>query len=291
MRLSILIKLSIILILVFKILPIFCFGEELLYPLNNRVRQKKIHIIGKIKHKETLTIKYDNESFLIDKDSLIPVKTIDGKFYLFKAEIELKKRVNLINLKCRSFSDNLTVIYTDKQNIYYKTFFHMNDKNVYCKVCHKFNSVDECTTCHNSNSGKFVHGPVAASQCFICHDKNNYFVVKQPLSAQCLKCHKEFSDAMYEAKFSHAPVVAGDCTICHLPHQSNEKFFLKEKVANICSKCHEGKSSGYHITGKNIKVHLDIFCTKCHNPHYGENKSLFPDKIKIRKNLCGRCHN
>jgi predicted CXXCH cytochrome family protein len=199
-------------------------------------------------------------------------------------KFEEKKNHKTILVNCRKYKHQ-------DFNKFEKGFFHMNDNKVFCQTCHNFNKATECIICHSDKKrAKYIHGPVATWQCFICHDKNNYLTIKQPLSVQCLKCHQEFSDAMYKAKFAHAPSVAGYCTSCHLPHIANEKYFLADRVNNLCCRCHKSKKSGYHVVRKKIKGHIDIFCTKCHNPHYGEAKFLFLKKVKTKKNLCKRCH-
>ncbi len=295
MLLNILKKFLIILILVFNFYINAKCGE-ILFPKNDIVVSKqKLHIVGKLDRREDIVVIINDRPINISRASLIKKKTNDGTFYIFKVDLTLDKGENIIKV-INSELDKTILIkyqkYAEQQLSCLKTsLFHMDDNRVFCKICHNFNNIKECNTCHSDkNRGKFVHGPVATWQCFICHDKNNYFAIKQPLSAQCLKCHQEFSDAMYNAKFAHAPSVAGYCTICHLPHIAKEKYFLADNVNKLCSKCHEHKKSGFHVLKKKIKGHVDIFCTKCHNPHYGETKFLFNGKISKKKFLCKRCH-
>jgi predicted CXXCH cytochrome family protein len=251
-------------------------------------------VVGKIQNSEDITVLVNDKAVYVNKGLLIKLKTEDGIFYLFKIDVELTSGINRISITGSSINKILFVQYdksgSRKSLNNKKTFFHMNDNNFFCKKCHDFNNAKECGNCHENNiQNKYVHGPVVALQCFICHDKNNYFSIKQPLSVHCLKCHQEFSDAMYNAKFAHAPSVAGYCTVCHNPHVSSYKFFLINNIKNLCIKCHEYKKTGYHVARKYIKEHKNISCTKCHNPHYGKTSSLLKDNGN-KKKLCKRCH-
>ncbi len=272
---------------------------EIIFPTNNIiVYSKKIHIVGRTKKKIYPKIIVNSQK-VYEIKKLSKIKTDDGIFYIFCKNIILRKGFNLIDVKYNDNSSSISLVVkliknsnniSDIENFKTK-FFHMNEKIIFCKKCHKFSKNKDCIKCHiEKKMGRYLHGPVAAWQCFVCHDKNNYYTVNQPLSMKCLGCHQEFSDAMYNAKYAHAPSVVGNCIICHTPHASKNKYFLYKSVNKICSNCHKDKLSGFHILKKDGKNHRKLKCVSCHNPHYGESKFLFIKKLKNKKELCKHCH-
>ncbi|MDO8946425.1 MAG: cytochrome c3 family protein [Desulfocapsaceae bacterium] len=88
-----------------------------------------------------------------------------------------------------------------------------------------------CVTseCHPTmGKDKFVHGPVATSDCSFCHrqdkkDRHTFQPIKN-VEALCYECHEKLNTSVGV----HKPVTDGKCTKCHDPHQSANQFQLKE---------------------------------------------------------------
>ncbi len=278
-------KRLIILILTFNVVFVNAIKCEIvLFPDNLSMFYKnKIHIVGMLDKKKIVLISVNGKFYEITSDKLIRIRKKKSINYLFTKNIELSEGEN--NIQIGSGKNNVALrIYLGynlerrKKNGKW-SYFHMNEKLTFCKKCHYFKKTSDCFTCHNyMKNSKYLHGPIAAKQCFFCHDKNNYFTLKKPISMVCLKCHQEFANSMYNAKFSHAPVIAGNCMICHKPHSSVNKYFVKKNINKICLLCHITKKNGEHVkkvmySYKKRKQGV-ITCVSCHNPHYGETNSL-----------------
>ncbi|UOD34584.1 cytochrome C [Deferribacteraceae bacterium V6Fe1] len=296
------------LLLFFVFTKAYSADLTIVYPTNNTVVfNKTIHIVGYVKKSEEFTIKTNNKVEEIGNFRKLASK--DGEKYVFMKSVTLDKDENDILVDYKGSQQNLkiffktsTVAYRDK--VKKKTFFHMDENKTLCVSCHSFEKSADCMKCHKEKTKtKFVHGPVAAIQCFQCHDKNNYFTPTQPVSTKCLQCHQEFQSAMFEAKFAHGPTVAGYCNICHDPHGSELKFLLNDKINGICNNCHTDKKSGVHVLANfNSNAHPtsdkiirstgeELSCVSCHNPHYGKSKQLFQQDVTDFMELCLKCHN
>ncbi|KAA0258918.1 cytochrome C [Deferribacter autotrophicus] len=270
------------------------------------VNSDKIHIIGYVNVGKKLDIIIQDRVYKVN--SFQKLKTKDGMKYVFMKRVLLNKGENNIRIVFKDIEKKVkvkyvttTIAYRDK--IKRKTYFHMDDNKSLCTSCHSFVEVKDCQICHsNKMNYKYVHGPVAAWQCFQCHDKNNYYSSKQPISSKCLQCHEEFQNSMFNAPYAHGPTVAGYCNICHDPHGSNRKYLLMDDVNNLCLNCHTDKKSGTHVlanftsashptSGKLIPdTNEEISCISCHNPHYGQTRQLFQNNSKDFMSLCISCH-
>ncbi|MBI4849916.1 MAG: cytochrome C [Nitrospirae bacterium] len=151
---------------------------------------------------------------------------------------------------------------------------------------------ETCITaqCHaQMGKDKFVHGPVAASQCAPCHGespkhkddpKNNKFGVIKKISDKCFSCHEKFKPK----KFTHTALENNECTECHSPHGSAFKFQLKAKGGDLCFQCHDEA-----IVGKPF-VHGPAAvggCVACHDPHTAD----YAKNLKAEgPALCFNCH-
>lgn len=144
-----------------------------------------------------------------------------------------------------------------------------------------------CVTsdCHSKmGKDKYVHGPVATSNCTFCHkqDKKNLHEFKPitNVGELCYSCH----DKLHLGPVVHKPVKEGKCTGCHSPHQSGHKFQLLGGGQDLCLKCH----SKTIISGtvKHGPV-TDGECSACHSHH----SASFPKLLAAKGNdVCYSCH-
>lgn len=85
-----------------------------------------------------------------------------------------------------------------------------------------------CLTCHTRlvEEKKFVHGPVAVTDCALCHHHHGSsypnLLLADPI-ATCLNCHDraDLSTGEHHAQPDQA------CTGCHDPHGGDNRFFVK----------------------------------------------------------------
>lgn len=147
---------------------------------------------------------------------------------------------------------------------------------------------ESCVTskCHASmGKAKFVHGPVAVSDCSPCHqplsnEKHKFKPIKSS-GELCNGCH-----APIEKKaVMHEPVLKGQCTACHDPHQSDQQYQLKKApTSQVCFTCHKKEMV------ERQSVHGPVAegeCMMCHAPHASENPKLL---LKAGNDLCFQCH-
>lgn len=281
-----------------------CFPED-----GDTVYSDDMHIIGGVGKDIPMEILVNDSSYKIDTyRKLDDQDTEGGTLFLFMQRVDLQEGMNTVKVKAGGQEKNIKVKYITSMKAYKdkkeeKTFFHMDENKKVCKNCHAFESNSDCVVCHKeTDSGKFVHGPVAAGQCLQCHDKNNYLSPFQPISGKCLECHQEFAKTMFGSPVAHGPATAGYCNICHNPHSSGDKFLLKSKTNTLCNNCHTDKKSGVHVlsnfsgqshptSGFTIKgTEEKLSCASCHNPHYGESKPMFQGGTTDFFDLCAECH-
>lgn len=119
-------------------------------------------------------------------------------------------------------------------------FAHTPYRDNRCGGCHDTTSgqlvrpIDEglCLTCHSSLVAKarFVHGPVAVSDCTTCHHHHTSpypnLLLKDPVET-CLQCHDGDDLAAGE---HHASMGQRSCVDCHNPHGGEDRFFLKRSA-------------------------------------------------------------
>jgi len=148
---------------------------------------------------------------------------------------------------------------------------------------------ESCVTskCHaNFGKDKFVHGPVAVSECTSCHqlvpNEKHKFISIIKSAELCNKCH----EPMKQKSVIHEPVSRGECIKCHDPHQSGQKYQLRgNTVAELCFSCHKRdliqKKFVHGPAGEGE-------CMVCHAAHTSERAKLLMNTVN---NLCFQCHN
>jgi len=108
-----------------------------------------------------------------------------------------------------------------------------------CGSCHDqdsgqlFSTPQEglCRSCHTGVPGslRYLHGPVAVSDCLICHHPHGsphaHLLLDEP-TALCYRCHDHESVA---AGAHHAAMGNLPCTECHQAHGGDDRFFLKRR--------------------------------------------------------------
>lgn len=145
-----------------------------------------------------------------------------------------------------------------------------------------------CVTakCHaNMGKAKFVHGPVAVSECAPCHqqlpDEKHKFKANKNIGDLCYGCHDQFE----KKAVMHSPVAKGECTGCHDPHQSDRKYQLKKtSLSELCFTCHKSdliKKKYAHGPAQNGE------CDACHTPHSSDKPKLLS---KSTNEVCFQCH-
>lgn len=283
------------------------YGLTIFFPKSKaNLFSDSVHLVGSIPTSKGATIRINGK--VVDIGTYRKITDKDGVRYLFVENLPLQSGENHIEVRYQNEKQQLTVQYISKaiayrDHIRKESYFHMDEQKEVCGLCHNYNTANDCKQCHeDKHMGEYVHGPVAAWQCFQCHDKNNYFAASQPISSKCLNCHQEFSASMYEAKFAHGPVAAGYCNICHTPHVSNNKYLLYDDVNTLCNNCHTDKKTGIHVMsnlkgeghptdGAIIKsTGKEISCVSCHNPHYGEVSQMYQEGASDFMKLCVKCH-
>ncbi|MCP4251150.1 MAG: hypothetical protein GY778_29280 [bacterium] len=86
-----------------------------------------------------------------------------------------------------------------------------------------------CRTCHSDVPGsvRYVHGPVAVSDCLFCHHYHGSphpaLLLEEPTSL-CTQCHDR--DRLAEGSY-HATIESESCSDCHYGHGGDDPFFLK----------------------------------------------------------------
>lgn len=140
--------------------------------------------------------------------------------------------------------------------------------------------------CHyNFGKAKFLHGPVAVSECGACHqllpnDEHKFEPIVNP-SELCGKCH----EPMQKKGVVHEPVSKGLCTKCHDPHQSDQKYQLKEAtLSELCFSCHKREIiQRKYVHGPASEGE----CMVCHTPHTSEKSKLLLNTVN---SVCFQCH-
>ncbi|MEK6528566.1 MAG: cytochrome c3 family protein, partial [Nitrospirota bacterium] len=146
------------------------------------------------------------------------------------------------------------------------------------------------SNCHDRiDKEKFVHSPVAASQCTECHGespqhkaspKKYKFGAIKDIDKKCYSCHEKFE----QKKFTHAPVANGECIACHNPHGSQYKFQLVAQGGDLCFNCHDKKL----VSGKYAHEPAAAGeCIACHAPHTADYEKNLKAKGPA---LCFTCH-
>lgn len=115
-------------------------------------------------------------------------------------------------------------------------------KNV-CNNCHdrsaknflKESKKRLCYSCHDEKKfdGKYIHGPVAVSDCLSCHlpHESRYVkLLKQEDAALCYMCHFKNLILKNPAHKSNTIKDINKCTSCHLPHAAGNPNLLKGTV-------------------------------------------------------------
>jgi len=147
---------------------------------------------------------------------------------------------------------------------------------------------ESCITakCHVSfGKAKYVHGPVAVSECAPCHkllpnEKHKFQSIKN-VGELCYTCH----ESMATKTTVHSPVAKGECTSCHDPHQSNQQYQLKKStLSELCFSCHKRdliKKKYAHSPAAEGE------CGSCHTPHTSDKPKLLSKTVN---ELCFQCH-
>jgi len=307
MQLCILIKLLIFSYILLFSNNIFANDIRFVHPTDGYLSTSpKIHIILLSKINNPITIKVNQKNYKTSNPKIL--KNKDGVFYVHIFSVLLDNGKNELMASYDKYTSKINIQYrktaeTYKSNIKKATFFHQSESSELCKMCHNYDNIKDCSTCHaNKLKNKFVHGPVASMSCNQCHDKNNFFSLIQPITNKCFSCHDDFNKKFYNYKFVHGPVGAGLCTTCHDPHSSKNNMMLNDEINELCNNCHTDKRNGVHILRNfNTSIHPTsdkyitalkepLSCASCHDPHYGNTKSLFRFGAKDFLTLCIKCH-
>ena len=101
-----------------------------------------------------------------------------------------------------------------------------------------------CYDCHQESkqeyaSKKFVHAPVAKTDCAACHESHGFLqklVLSKPPPELCFSCHEALKTAA-KPEHAHAAFEKGECLGCHDPHAANQPHLIRdggpEKTAPI----------------------------------------------------------
>lgn len=121
-----------------------------------------------------------------------------------------------------------------------RIFSHTPFRDNRCGGCHDTNSgqlvrrIEEglCLTCHSAMIAptRFLHGPVAVSDCTTCHHYHSSpypNLLLKDATATCLQCHD--GDDLAAGDY-HAAMGQRSCIDCHNPHGGEDRFFLKRSV-------------------------------------------------------------
>jgi predicted CXXCH cytochrome family protein len=136
-----------------------------------------------------------------------------------------------------------------------------------------------------------MHGPAAVGECTKCHDPHESAeksLIKGQVRDVCLKCHKDFAEALKNAAVGHPPVKEGPCTSCHDPHGTPVASLIRKKMPDLCINCHV--EIGKRVAA--VKVpHKPLLqqgsCASCHAAHYSKARGLLPtDQMSV----CLGCH-
>ena len=149
-----------------------------------------------------------------------------------------------------------------------------------------------CTGCHEvvTKADKFVHGPVAVSDCVTCHDPHgsaNPHVLRSAGAKLCEQCHEEMTAKLASKRYAHAPVRT-DCGGCHNPHASPYKYQLKAEGQALCLTCH--KDTAKLLAASVVKheaTSAGAACLTCHEPHAAD---IRPQLRAASATLCLSCH-
>jgi len=144
-----------------------------------------------------------------------------------------------------------------------------------------------CVTsdCHaKMGKDKYVHGPVATSNCTFCHKQGNKnlheFKAITNVAEVCYACH----DKLHLDPIVHKPVKDGNCTGCHSPHQSGHNYQLLGGGQDLCFKCHKKSLISGKVKHGPVAVGE---CSACHTHHSGK----FPKLLAAKGNdACYSCH-
>ncbi len=165
---------------------------------------------------------------------------------------------------------------------------------------------DSCVTadCHaDMGKAKFVHEPVANSECDACHaetgkthpgDKGAFELTEQG-PALCLQCH----DNPGEGKKHIHPPILEDCTNCHNPHQGSRQKFLHEPLGDLCLMCHDQIEQIINDSNYKHEPVAKGECLNCHVPHASNFSPMlrifYPRNVYTKFTskkfaLCFKCH-
>lgn len=282
---------------------------EIIFPRDNSsVAASNIHLVARFDQNKDVVIATADEKI---KGRLIPAMDKDGKYYMLMSVIKLNEGRNTFTVTQGTETKDVTVqVLSSPVNIDDWTVrlekFHSDTKiTETCTSCHKFTSVSDCLNCHkNLLVGNWVHEPAKKGKCLECHQKDNNFLITEPTSQLCFKCHKKFHDEMSTSQFVHGPVAEGYCTICHSPHKNSQPRHLRKSVTDTCNQCHKSEQLGYEyhsnsifknhpVEGKIIPgTNNQLTCVSCHSPHYSKNEKLmlFARSTKTEQPFCENCH-
>ena len=151
-----------------------------------------------------------------------------------------------------------------------------------------------CYDCHKEvkkqfASKKFVHPPVAKTQCESCHLRHGFsqkLVLVKPVPELCFGCHDAVKTAA-KPEHVHAAFASGECLGCHDPHASDVAHLERDGGPETsCFVCHKATAA----EAKKPHVH-DVFakgdCYACHDAHGSKNAGL----LRVAGNeLCEGCH-
>ncbi|WP_456387061.1 cytochrome c3 family protein [Desulfolithobacter sp.] len=149
-------------------------------------------------------------------------------------------------------------------------------------------AAEVCFQCHDARrfQARYVHKPVAGSQCATCHNPHVARfagLLRNREDILCYSCHKKEKNS-FEQGFVHEPVSKGQCSVCHTPHASNQKALIRDNLAEDCFACHEALPREFKNTHKPF---ADGQCMSCHRPHRADNLELLKQEPDA---LCTSCH-
>lgn len=306
---------------------------EITNPVNGKIsKEGYISVVVKPINSEITAIEIIDDKNTTKKISINEIRTHYCK------NITLNLGQNNIKVKVYKGSEllekkELSVYYTSAVHKKYKyppeefveQYFHSDSNEKVCAKCHDmsvnevkgiaFEKIEDsnCYQCHNKVTEKqHGHAPSVNWLCTSCHTgktslfnkrdagKSKYLVV-DPVSQECFKCHDKQKDEWNKKRFQHEPVESGRCNKCHNSHSSKEQFYLRKSVWELCTSCHKDKVEGMHIvkTFANVmhpthgkkdpsRQGKDLSCISCHNPHASDGPSLL--KSTSAMGLCVRCH-
>jgi predicted CXXCH cytochrome family protein len=169
-----------------------------------------------------------------------------------------------------------------------------------CNACHEIETKNDettikllappteiCTTCHELEKKKVMHGPYEKGQCLACHNPHSSdyaFHTRAEVDTLCLSCHG----------VNQPGVKAEDGVVTVLGGQTIplDEYRQAPKIGLDRSGMSGHPIMGHPIGGRDDprKKGTPLSCVSCHAQHSSDVSALMPAQVKSDIDLCTRCH-